>query len=224
MEGLSMLYFRKDDDVIEKYQVNFDKEEIENLKEEIIDKCSFIEHNEYKSDYSPRFTDKIIRNFTYTPTGEEKEYFEEIRDIYLYSYDEYKPPYLVELINKLLNGNSKVIDKILNYDISNQLTIDDKINCVNQEFNKIASEDIIKKKEKLKELEDLLKAKELNKEQQSIDVYYNQLLRLIKFEFVDSISISELSMVETFLEIKLSSKVEISNFKNKTFVKSLKKF
>ena len=220
-----MIYFRKNDEVIEKYQVDFDKEEIEKLKKEIINNCSFIQHEEYESDYSPRFTDEIIRNFTYTPTGKEKEYFEETRDIYRYSYDEYKPPYLVKLINQLLNGNSKAIDEILNYDISTKSSIDDRINLANQEFSKIAPEDITKKKEKLKELEeleDLLKAKELNKNQQSIDAYYNQLIGLIKFDLVDSLSISELGRIESFLEIKLSG-VEISNSKGKPFVKSLKK-
>ena len=44
MEGWNMLYFRKNDDVIEKYQVNFDKEKIEKLKQEIINNCSFITH------------------------------------------------------------------------------------------------------------------------------------------------------------------------------------
>ena len=64
MEGLNMFYFRKDGEVIEKYQVSFDKEEIEKLKKKIINNCSFIKHEEYESDYSPRFTDEIIRNFT----------------------------------------------------------------------------------------------------------------------------------------------------------------
>ena len=110
MEGLNMIYFRKNDEVIEKYQVDFDKEEIEKLKKEIINNCSFIQHEEYESDYSPRFTDEIIRNFTYTPIEKEKEYFEETRDIYRYSYDEYKPPYLVKLINQLLNNYKKQVE------------------------------------------------------------------------------------------------------------------
>ena len=216
-----MIYFRKKEEVIEKYQVNFDKNELEKLKNEIIDNCSYILHKEYESDYSPRFTDEIIRNFTYTPTGK-KEYFEETRDIYLYSYDEIKPPYLVKLIDQLLNGNSSAIDGILNYDISTKSTIDDRIDLINQEFNKIAPEDITKKKEKLKELEDLLKAKELNKNQQSIDVYYDQLIGLIKFDLIGSLQISELDRIESFLEVNLSSKMEISNSIDKPFVKSLK--
>lgn len=97
-----MLYFKKKGDLIEKYQVSFDEKEIERLKNEIINNCSFIKHKEFKSDYSPRFTDEsLIRNLQSTYVGE-KEYFEETRDVYLYSYDEYIPPYLVELINRLL--------------------------------------------------------------------------------------------------------------------------
>lgn len=100
-----------------------------------------------------------IRNFTYTTTGKEKEYFEETRDIYHFSYDKYEPPYLVALINRLLNDNSKVIDKILNYEISSKSTIDDSIELTYQEFKRIDNENGTKRSEKLKELEDLLKAK-----------------------------------------------------------------
>ena len=218
-----MFYFRKNGEVIEKYQVHFDKDEIVKLKEKIINNCSFIQHRVYVSDYAPIFTNEIIGNFTCTPTGRKKEYFEETRELYQYSYDEYKPPYLVELINQFLNGDSKAIDNILNYDISTKSTLDDKINLANKEFNKIAPEDISKKKEKLKELEDLLKAKELNKKQQSIDLYYAQLIGLIKFDLIDLLPINELVKIETFLEINLSSKVEISNSNVRPFVKSLKK-
>ena len=190
-----MLYFRKNDEVIEKYQIDFNKEEVETLKEKIINNCSFIKHEEYESDHLPRFAGKIIKNYIHTYTGKEKNYFEETRDIYLYSYDEYKPPYLVKLINQLLNGNSEVIDEILNYDTSTKSTIDYRIDLVNKEFNKIDTKDISKKKEKLKELEKLLKEKELNKGQQSIESYYNQLIELIKFNLIDSLQISELDRI-----------------------------
>lgn len=218
-----MLYFRKNDEVIEKYQIDFNKEEVETLKEKIINNCSFIKHEEYESDQLPRFTGKIIKNYIHTYTGKEKNYFEETRDIYLYSYDEYKPPYLVKLINQLLNGNSEVIDEILNYDTSTKSTIDYRIDLVNKEFNKIDTKDISKKKEKLKELEKLLKEKELNKGQQSVESYYNQLIELIKFNLIDSLPISELGRIESFLEIDLFSKIKISNFNEKPLVKSLKK-
>ena len=223
MEGLNMLYFRKNDDVIEKYQVNFDKEKIKKLKQEIINNCSFITHIECESDYTPILSNEIVRNFTYTPTGKEREYFEETRDIYHYSYDRYEPPYLVALINQLLllNDNSKVIDQILNYEIASKSTIDDKIELAYKEFKEIDPENATKKAEKLKELENLLKAKKLNINQQNIDLYYNQLIELIKFNLIDSLPINELNKIESFLEINLSSEVEISDSNKKPFVKSL---
>ena len=218
-----MLYFRKNDDVIEKYQVNFDKEKIKKLKQEIINNCSFITHIEYEGDYAPILSNEIVRNFTYTPTGKEREYFEETRDIYHYSYDRYEPPYLVALINQLLllNDNSKVIDQILNYEIASKSTIDDKIELAYKEFKEIDPENATKKAEKLKELENLLKAKKLNINQQNIDLYYNQLIELIKFNLIDSLPINELNKIESFLEINLSSEVEISDYNKKPFVKSL---
>ena len=218
-----MLYFRKNDDVIEKYQVNFDKEKIKKLKQEIINNCSFITHIECESDYAPILSNEIVRNFTCTPTGKEIEYFEETRKIYHYSYDRYEPPYLVALINQLLllNDNSKVIDQILNYEIASKSTIDDKIELAYKEFKKIDPENATKKAEKLKELENLLKAKKLNINQQNIDLYYNQLIELIKFNLIDSLPINELNKIESFLEINLSSEVEISDSNKKPFVKSL---
>ena len=216
-----MLYFRKNDDVIEKYQVNFDKEKIEKLKQEIINNCSFITHIEYESDYTPILSNEIVRNFTCTPTGKEKEYFEETRKIYHFSYDKYEPPYLVALINQLLNDNSKVIDQILNYEISSKSTIDDSIELAYKEFKEIDPENVTKKAEKLKELEDLLKAKKLNINQQNIDLYYKGLIELIKFNLIDSLPLSELMKIESFLELNLSSEVEISDSNEKPFVKSL---
>lgn len=216
-----MLYFRKNDDVIEKYQIDFDKEKIKKLKQEIINNCSLIKHIEYESDYTPILSNEIVKNFTYTRTGKEREYFEETRDIYHYSYDRYEPPYLVELINQLLNDNSKVIDQILNYEISSESTIDDSIELAYKEFKEIDPENVTKKAEKLKELEDLLKAKNYNINQQNIDLYYKELIELIKFNLIDSLPINELNKIESFLEINLSSEVEISDSDKKPFVKSL---
>ena len=215
-----MIYFKKNNDIIEKYQVNFNKEEIEKLKYKIIDNCSYIEHKEYSSDIPPRFTNRIIKNLKSSYTGESKEYFEERRDIYLYSYDEYNPPYLVELMDLLLCNDSWALERIFKYNISTKSSIDDRINSVNQELSEINPEDINQKKSKLEELEKLLNNKKLNKDQQSIEPYYNQLIELIIFNLIDSISISELERMESFLETNLSSKIE----KPFAIVKSLKIF
>ncbi len=217
-----MYYFINNGEKIEKYEVSFDKQQVKNLKDTIIDKCSFIEHQEFQSDYYPMFSDKkIIRNFQSTYIGKQ-DYFEETREVYSFSYDRYNPPYLVLLIDKLLNDDTEVISEILNYDVSPKESIEDKINLVNKEFMEIDSENIYAKKLKLKELENLLKVKQLNQNQQTIDIYYQQLLELISFDFVESIDINELHKIEKFLGIKLLDN-SIFNEKNGEILKLLKK-
>ncbi len=44
-----MIYFRKKDDVIEKYEVQFDADKVKDLKERIINDCSRIKHYDYES-------------------------------------------------------------------------------------------------------------------------------------------------------------------------------
>ena len=218
-----MIYLKRNNDVVEKYKVAFDKEQIEKLKNEIVNNWSFIEHKEYESDSSSISIDvNTVKNFTYNLIGK-KEYFEEVKDVYFYQYDEYNPPYLVELINRLLKDDASAIEEILDYDISHELSIDDKIALVNKEFIEIDPKDITKRKEKLKEIERLLKEQELNKDQQSVSLYYDKLIGLINFDLIDSISISKLSRVESFLEIKLNDKLIASDSLDKVYVKSLKK-
>ena len=210
-----MDYFLKNEEIVEKYLISFNKEKIEQLKEKIIDECSFIEHKEFSSDYFPTFSNKkLIRNLKEIKVGD-KEYFEETRAVYLYSFDQYEPPYLVKLIDRLLNNDEKCIREILNYDIYAKISIDDKIKLANQELMKINAEDIYQKKIKLKELEDLVKTKELNKEQQNIEPYYKQLIGLIKFDLVDSMSIDDLNRTIIFLGLESSpSPIQVDNLQN----------
>ena len=212
-----MYYFKENEDKIEKYLITFDKEEVKRLRDRMVIDCGFNEHNEYTSDYRPTFDKKMIKNFSCTFVGK-KEYIEETRDVYAYVYDLYKEPELVTLINKLLSGNKIVIKKILNYTVNKQESIDVKIKKANEELALIDVNDIVKKERKLSELNSLVKTKELNKNQKSIEPYYKELLGLIKCELVDSILTSELVRVEKFVE---ASDIQKEETNEKTPVKVL---
>ena len=59
-----MYYYVYKDKCVEKYLVNFSKEEIEKLKLEIINNCSEIEHREYDGTHGPNYFDYLrIRNY-----------------------------------------------------------------------------------------------------------------------------------------------------------------
>ena len=191
-----MFYFKVEKEVVLKYQVNFNREEIEKLRENIIHNCSHIVHREYYNTCPPNFTDKsLIFNFKST-FAFEKEYFEETKDVYLYTFDEYEVPYLIKLINRLLKEDATVLEEILNYKVEDKASLEEQINFVNQEYLK--ADNVFKRQEKLKELESLLSQKNLNKNQQSTYIYYQKLLSLIKFELIDTLPLDYIQRVEDF--------------------------
>ena len=215
-----MFYYKLVEDKLFKYNVLFNKDKIEELKDEIIDNCSFIKHVELDSDYGPSVDFNLIRNYRCYDTGKDMEYFEEVRSIYHYSYDLLEPTRLVYLINALLNGNPEAIDEIMNYHIYKTSKIDRDIKAKKKEFDNLASNNIKKKKEVLKELEGLIKLKDLNKNQVSEEEYYKQLLNLIKFDLVDIVNLGDVHRMERFFNTEF---VRINYNKNKTksHVKSL---
>lgn len=214
-----MKYYNLKDDVIEKYNVTFDIKEIEKIKNEIINNCSDIEHKKYFSDYSPSFSkNDIIRNYHERRTGEVKEYFEETRFIYEYSYDRYVPPHLVNLLNDLLKGEN-VLEDILTYKVLDKLPIDIKIEEKEEELKDIDDKNTKVKIEKLKEYEKLLELKKLNENQKPLSLYYDKLISLFKFELEDTLSIEEVKKVESFMEVKFSVQKGIISHNNQKILK-----
>ena len=197
-----MKYYNLKDDVIEKYNVTFDTKEIEKIKNKIINNCSDIVHKNYFSDYSPSFSKSdIIRNYEERRTGDTKEYFEETRFIYEYSYDRYEPPYLV-------NGKN-VLEDILTYKDIDSLPIDIKIEKKEKEIKNIDDKNTKIKIEKLNEYEKLLKLKKLNENQKPLSLYYDKLISLFKFELEDTLRVEELKKVQSFVGENFLIKNEI---------------
>ena len=214
-----MKYYNLKDDVIEKYNVTFDIKEIEKIKNEIINNCSDIEHKKYFSDYCPSFSkNDIIRNYKERRTGEIKEYFEETRFIYEYSYDRYVPPYLVNLLNDLLKGEN-VLEDVLTYKVPDKLSIDVKIEEKEKELKDTDDKNTKVKIEKLKEYENLLELKKLNENQKPLSMYYDKLVSLFKFELEDILNIEELKKVESFMEVNFLVQNGIISHNNQKILK-----
>ena len=205
-----MKYYNLKDDVIEKYNVTFDIKEIEKIKNEIINNCSDIEHKKYFSDYCPSFSkNDIIRNYKERRTGEVKEYFEETRFIYEYSYDRYIPPYL----------GKNVLEDILTYKVPDKLSIDIKIEEKEKELKDIDNKNTKEKIEKLKEYENLLELKKLNENQKPLSMYYDKLISLFKFELEDTLSIEEVKKVESFIGVNFLVQKGIISHNNQKILK-----
>ena len=191
-----MLYFKKEEDGVHKYEVSFDKNEVSLLLEEVKSKCSTIKHFEYDEVQLPGLLERIysqkqnddgeIRFFNKKIVGyrEYNDFYSSVEDVYHYSYYEYTYSPLVSIINGLLNDSSIVIDKIFNPENIHRFNFDHEIDNINNEINKIPNNKIKEKMDKLNELSDLLKFANLNSKQKDEDEYYIRLQGLIKFELV----------------------------------------
>ena len=201
-----MIYFKKNDKEIKKYEVNFDCKKIEEIKEEIIEECSFIEHKEYRHDYKP-YDYTYIRNYKDPVVVGACEYDTETRIEYAFNYDLLIPPRLVKLIDRLLSGSESALWDIKNYNTSTIDELAKQIEEKNEELDRIPKENTKEKIEKLQEIDVLLSKKKLNKNCQPIEPYYNRLLALIKEELVDTIPLQDVKRVETFFNLDLTKKV-----------------
>lgn len=200
-----MYYYVEKETGIEKYLVNFQRQEAQELRMEIINKCSEIEHHEYDGTRikMPDIDGVRIRNYKerYVGVKESKTLQYPNEDIFHYSYDEYKFPILISIMDGLLKGNIDYIDSFLKYNPKvDSSSIDDKIKRISTELDKVDDLNIYAKRKKLEELQKLVDIKKLNENQEAIDPYYNKLKELIKLELVDTMSKEEMERFNSFFE------------------------
>ena len=186
------------DDRINKYELTFDRNQLEDLRIEIIDNCSEITHYEKDSIILPLKESYLkIRKLKYNPIRltESNDFYATGDPLYHLSYDEYKFPKIVYLIDKILKGDE---DIELNYE--EDKTIDDQIKELEERYNKVSNNDISNKKYLLNELNQLFEKKKLNKNQKSCEEYYLKLQEVIHLKLIDSIKIDEISNALEFFE------------------------
>ena len=212
-----MYYIEETDNALIKYEVELDTDRLKSLKEEIIENCSEISHHCYESDYElthDYLQNHDIRNYHFTETGKKKDYFEETRDIYKIEYDEYDHPLIVEYIDILINGDTSVIPSLENYSsFSHPLEkleqsearakLDLIHYLVTKSLEEIEIESLTQSIHTLSCLkEDIIK----NKNQKSVSVYYDDVMKCITLIEVDRIDKDAIKRVEEFQDISYTKK------------------
>ncbi len=222
-----MYYFEKQGNIINKYNVEYDSEELKKLNYNIITNHSNIIHAEENGVNIPYCDDNFqeYRNIKSTRVGM-REYIDGPDEpINLYTYDKYVYPRISVEINNLLNGDITAVKRIFNYEHSKE-ELRLKLSNLNSSFNLMDRdtdddpldylEYQIKELNKLKSSLNHLNYEldKLEKEKNILDIYGDELRRLIKVELVDSIDEEELNKVSEFLDINLipfSTNDKISN-------------
>lgn len=207
-----MIYFMDEGKKRKKYEIVVDKNGLEKLKVEIINNCSMIIHHDCNTTKIPNYYDILrIRNYSAEKIGIHKpnDFYASCETLYHVVYDEYKYPYLIELIDRLLNNDEEAVNEILNPNFEKeQISIDKMINILEEKYNSISLSEIGSKREMLEKLSQLYKLKELNKNQISVIEYYSKVKNFIKLKLID------------YMDIELINRVNKFNTKSKTYVKN----
>ena len=197
-----MIYYELDDKVINKYEITYDINRINEIKEEIINNCSRIDHVEFEREYSFNdnyFENKLVKNHTSEPIGF-NEYYDGTRSVYLHRFDLLTPPNLVELIDRLLSDDKSAVNEIYFYQ-EEKVSFDKEIDAKNKESDSINNSDVDKKINKLKELKELLELKYINRDQKSTKEYYIKLLDYIHVTFISSVNINDSNIINDFFNM-----------------------
>lgn len=176
-----MYYYKAKENLVYKYEVVLDNETLDKIKDEIIDKCSVIEHVKIREKWHPFHDRDEIKNFksTYIPNKFQKfEQNLESRE-YDIEYDFYNFPKIIFLIRLLLQGYTNSIQKIENYTDN----ITDRINKI---------------KAKRREDEHYLIDK-LNENQISANIYCKKILDCITLNEVAVLPLEEVEKIANFL-------------------------
>ena len=201
-----MISYQKIGNKINKYNVEFNREELEKLNYDIIDNCSEVVHIEL-SRSNPSLLAALCEESDNSEIKNYKEKEEIIQDqkFYIYSYDKYIYPELSRQIKKLLNKDLNAINNILDTNFIYK-SINKKLEYLNKEMNE--SED-------LETLEKLRKnMNKLKKEKEKLDYYYNKVKNIIKVELVQTMNVDKINAVSEFLDIDLipfSTNDKVSN-------------
>ncbi len=204
-----MIVFKVDGGYVRKYNVTYDKEQIEKLRDKLIIHCSKKKHITKESTVDPQelinpFAETITR-LKIKNTGRTKSYDDTHEDkiIYQYDYILVTYPLLAYLLNELLAGNDNIMAAIMHYKIEKPINYNRLYMEETLILNKLIHIDIKEAKKLLLELNDLVEIIELNENCESTEAYYNDLINnILKFEEIAKISIEQIIEYKEFFDDK----------------------
>jgi len=205
MEKNIIYYYDIDDEFINKYTVDIDSEKLKKLRYDIINNCSIILHKKYETIEEPNYFDiDHYRNYHSKKLGliSTNDFHEPDKMNYLVEYDYYKHSKLVELIDRLLNGDTQVIDKLEDTNFLNSRSIYMDEQGLQNKINELITNG---KYDEIKTLVD--------EELENAQIRYNEILALENKYFLE---IKECIFLELYDQIEL----EVFNNMRKFFSES----
>ena len=204
-----MYYFQINNDYIDKYKVNVDIAKLTYIYNQLIEKCSFIE--------SISATKESIEEIKHTDDYNVKDYHYKMlkNGHYELQYKRYNKCELAKIIEIIFRKDIKGIYKLFEYNpLSKEELNTLKINELSNKIDKIDNTNPKEKIKLLKEMEFLLKKIENNKNQKDEKSYLEDAKKLITFEYIQTLKISDYELINNFFEKELNN-----NISNKKLIK-----
>lgn len=231
-----MIYIRKNENVLEKYEVKYDEEELKKLRERVIKNCGekHLVHEEVKESGIPRYESWIFDEKRGTSVihyedvksrksgnkGTEWDHYDEYEvDLFYCDYTMYICPYFLKVIDDIDEYITVLFDKDIN-SIPNFLTVEENIEQINDQLMKSQTGYVEEKKKKLDELNKKYRA--FNKKKTSISDSYLELQELIdkiKEEINKIESNNEKEAKELTIKLEKYMKIRCINKNQESWVK-----
>jgi len=205
-----MLYFLKEKDKIIKYHIEYDVDKILQIRQDIIDNCSYIRHFNYIS--TDKHIDNVdrIRNLKIDLCNiKTKDKHGNLVDTFHIEYDLYTYPIWIEIIDHFLKGNSETINDIFK-EIKPTISPEKKqiLNCIKEQANDLSNLSnlsneyitIIKKLQLLGVEYENICQKEQENIKQDINYHKKRLQESITFLKIDELSLSEYDRLLNFFD------------------------
>ena len=213
-----MIYYKLsdiDNNILEKYSINYDIDILKKLQEEVVWKCGekIFHKVQMGENYRRTLDGPFMIIHSANKVGVSEDFYGDI-DIYEICYTEYKKPKLFYIIQNIIDGRISGIKELLSgesiklefsgYDND----INDKqmelYNDINDKQMELSNDiNIDKKISILNEIKSLYEKKSFNSDRVSISFYYDKVISLISIEYINSIDINMCKETLSFFNYSL---------------------
>ena len=213
-----MIYYKLsdiDNNILEKYFIDYDIDILKKLQEEVVWKCGekIFHKVQMGENYRRTLDGPFMIIHSANKVGVSEDFYGDI-DIYEICYTEYKKPKLFYIIQDIIDGKISGVKKLLSgesiklefngydNDINDkQMELYNDINDKQMElYNDI---NIDKKISILNEIKSLYEKKSFNSDRVSISFYYDKVISLISIEYINSIDINMCKETLSFFNYSL---------------------
>lgn len=202
-----MIYYKLsdiDNNILEKYFIDYDIDILKKLQEEVVWKCGekIFHKVQMGENYRRTLDGPFMIIHSANKVGVSEDFYGDI-DIYEICYTEYKKPKLFYIIQDIIDGKISGVKKLLSGE-SIKLEFSGYDNDINDKQMELSNDiNIDKKISILNEIKSLYEKKSFNSDRVSISFYYDKVISLISIEYINSIDINMCKETLSFFNYSL---------------------